>query len=80
MQPASQPLQKLLSSEEVSTILGVSVGTLAVWRSTRRYPLKFIKVGGLVRYRECDLSEFVELQVRGVRRNFVPRKSRRRDS
>jgi hypothetical protein len=43
MQPEGQKFSKLLSASEVSTLLGVSAGTLAVWRSTKRYPLKFIR-------------------------------------
>ena len=34
--------------------------TLAVWRSTGRYGLKFVKVGGRVCYRVGDLLAFVE--------------------
>jgi predicted DNA-binding transcriptional regulator AlpA len=74
MQPEGQKFSKLLSAGEVSILLGVSAGTLAVWRSTKRYPLKFIKVGGLVRYRESDLTEFVESRARGLRNSLTPRK------
>jgi hypothetical protein len=38
--------------------------TLAVWRSTKRYDLKFIKVGGAVRYRKSTLDKFLEDQLR----------------
>jgi predicted DNA-binding transcriptional regulator AlpA len=70
----SEKFPKLLSAEEVSALLGVSVGTLGVWRSTKQYPLRFIKVGWLVRYRESDVIEFIESRVRGTR--SLPTKSR----
>ena len=50
---------ELISADEAAKYLGVSTGTLAVWRSTKRYFLPFVKVGHLVRYRPNDLSEFV---------------------
>lgn len=51
--------QKLLTPQEVSEILGVGVETLNVWRATNRYPLKYIKVGRLVRYRSTDIEDFL---------------------
>ncbi len=50
----------LLCAAEAAAYLGVTVGTLEVWRSTRRYPLSYIKVGRAVRYRREDLITFVE--------------------
>lgn len=41
---------KLLSPEELSEFLGISVGTLAVWRTNKTYPLPYIKVGSRIRY------------------------------
>ncbi|PCJ09737.1 MAG: hypothetical protein COB16_03340 [Rhodobacteraceae bacterium] len=40
----------LLTPEQVSDYLGVSVETLNVWRCTKRYNLPYLKVGRLVRY------------------------------
>ena len=34
--------------------------TLAVWRSTGRYNLPFVKIGRLVKYREADLVAFID--------------------
>ena len=45
-----------LSRREAATYLGVKEGTLAVWASTRRYDLPFVKVGRLVRYLRSDLD------------------------
>jgi len=39
--------------------LGVKATTLAVWRSTGRYNLPYLKVGRLVKYRLSDLAEFL---------------------
>lgn len=50
----------LLSRDEAAELLGVKVGTLEVWASTRRYDLPFIKIGRLVKYRLSDLQAFVE--------------------
>lgn len=51
---------QLLPPEEVSKILGVTLGTLAVWRSTKRYALGYVKIGGKVRYHLSDICNFVE--------------------
>jgi excisionase family DNA binding protein len=56
-------MEILISPEEAAKVLGISVGTLAVWRSTGRYPLAYIKVGGLVRYRPDDISTFITSRV-----------------
>jgi excisionase family DNA binding protein len=39
--------------------LGMSPTTLETWRSTGRYPLKFIKLGRRVLYNRADLDEFM---------------------
>ena len=51
---------KLLTTAEAAKILGVTVHTLSVWRSTKRYPIPYAKVGNLVKYREEDLKAFIE--------------------
>lgn len=65
-------LQKLLSSENLNPelvllddkaaglILDTKPSTLAVWRSTGRYRLPFIKIGNRVKYRLSDLLTFVD--------------------
>jgi excisionase family DNA binding protein len=55
---------KLLTSEQVADILGVTGHTLAVWRSTGRYDLPYVKSGRLVRYRESDVTGFIERRIR----------------
>lgn len=50
----------LLPPEEAAAILGVTIGTLSVWRSTNRYALKYVKAGRLVRYRPEDIQTFID--------------------
>jgi excisionase family DNA binding protein len=49
----------LMTPIECATFLGVSEGTLMIWRCTKRYPLNFIKIGGRVRYRRSDVEQFL---------------------
>jgi hypothetical protein len=49
----------LLSPIEAARFLGVAPQTLAIWRCEKRYPLPYVKVGALVRYRLGDLEHFV---------------------
>jgi predicted DNA-binding transcriptional regulator AlpA len=53
------PADPLLSEKQTADILGVEPGTLQVWRSTKRYPLPYIKVGRLVRYRRSSVEAFL---------------------
>jgi excisionase family DNA binding protein len=53
---------QLLTARQAAKVLGVTTSTLAVWRSTKRYPLRYVKVGAKVRYREADLLQFIELR------------------
>ena len=55
----------LLTKEQVSDILGITVGTLAVWRTTKRYNLPYVKTGRLVRYREVDVDNFINSRLQG---------------
>ena len=41
----------LLTTREMAKLLGVAPGTLEVWRTTKRYPLPYVKVGRKVLYR-----------------------------
>jgi excisionase family DNA binding protein len=54
-----EKLLKLLTEQEAADLLTVSRGTLSVWRCARRYPLRYIKVGRAVRYRESDILQFI---------------------
>ncbi len=52
-----------LTSTEVADILGVTEGTLAVWRCTKRYCLPFVKIGRKIFYRSEDVKAFVESRI-----------------
>ena len=62
---------KLLTSEQVSEILGVNTHTLAVWRCTGRYNLPYIKTGRLVRYKDTDVAAFINSSTKSNFSNFV---------
>lgn len=59
----SQPRSALVDDAVASVYLGVTPGTLSVWRSTGRYPLTFIKIGRRVRYMVGDILDFVESRI-----------------
>lgn len=50
---------KLLCEKEAAAILDVSVGTLQVWRSTKRYKLAYTKIGRNVRYPRSAVLAFI---------------------
>lgn len=53
------PFPDTMSPDAAAAYLGIKVTTLAMWRSTRRYPLPYIKVGRLVQYRKTHLDAFL---------------------
>lgn len=55
--PKHPPVQ--VDDKSAAAALGVQANTLAVWRSSGRYRLPFIKVGRSVKYRLSDLAEFI---------------------
>lgn len=50
----------LLTPDQVAAALGLSHRTLAAWRSSRRNPLPYVKVGSRVRYRRQDVAAWLE--------------------
>ncbi|HCJ7658253.1 TPA: helix-turn-helix domain-containing protein [Pseudomonas aeruginosa] len=50
----------LLTPDQVAATLGLSHRTLAAWRSSRRNPLPYVKVGTRVRYRRQDVAAWLE--------------------
>lgn len=50
---------RYLTPPQTAELLGVTVGTLEVWRCTKRYPLPYVKVGKRVRYRTTDIDQFL---------------------
>ena len=54
----------LLDDVQAAQALKVRPNTLAVWRSTGRYDLPFVKCGRLVRYRVGDVRAFIAKRTR----------------
>lgn len=54
--PTLPDRQPLLTPAEVAALLKVPTSTLAVWRSTGRVQLRFVKVGRAVRYVAADIE------------------------
>jgi predicted DNA-binding transcriptional regulator AlpA len=52
--------EKLLTTKETAARLGVAPVTLDKWRSTKKYSLAYVKIGGRVAYRESDVTAFIE--------------------
>lgn len=57
--------KKLLNSKETAEYLGVTEGTLAVWRTNKRYNIPYIKVGHLIKYRVSDLERWLDERTKG---------------
>lgn len=49
----------LWTTEQAAEYLNTAPATLAVWRSTNRRILPYVKVGSNVRYRREDLDKFI---------------------
>ncbi|NMM13584.1 MAG: helix-turn-helix domain-containing protein [Rhodoferax sp.] len=65
MQPTTiAEIEPLLSPEEVSKFTKIPLATLATWRSTGRgQGLSFVRMGGVVRYRKCDLDSYINSNI-----------------
>ena len=55
----AKSLPELLTTEEVSDVLKVKVGTLGTWRYKGIGP-NYLKVCGVVLYKKSDISKFLE--------------------
>lgn len=53
----------LLTPKQAAEFLGVTIGTLAVWRCTGRYPLPFVKIGRRVMYKLTDIDTYINSHV-----------------
>ena len=51
--------KRLLSTIEAAEYLGIKPQTLAVWRSTQRYDLPYIRCGAAIKYRLADLERWL---------------------
>lgn len=63
MLPNKVDSETIFSREEAAAYLGLSPSTISNWVCTKRYTLKYFRVGRSVRYRKRDLDEFIQ---RGV--------------
>ncbi|MFT6909522.1 MAG: hypothetical protein ACJAS1_006243 [Oleiphilaceae bacterium] len=52
-------LSALLMPEQVAGYLNVSTRTLANWRSTGANNLPYSKIGRCIRYRQCDIDNYI---------------------
>ena len=50
---------EILDTNGAAEYLGFQPQTLAIWRTTGRYGLPFLKLGRLVRYRKSDLDKWL---------------------
>jgi len=58
--PQDKPeADELLDEKETAAILGVRIGTLQVWRCTKRYPLPYVRVGRNIRYQRSAIQQFI---------------------
>jgi predicted DNA-binding transcriptional regulator AlpA len=51
---------RLLTEDEAAELLATKPQTLSVWRTTKRYPLPYVKVGRNVRYKLSAILAFIE--------------------
>ncbi len=49
----------LLTPEQAAERMGLRPQTLAVWRTTGRYGLPYIRAGRLIRYAVADIDAFL---------------------
>ena len=56
-------MERILNQNEVAKLLGISTRTLERHRVTGTGP-RFARVGRLVRYRQCDLTDYVNRNLR----------------
>ena len=56
----------LVDEKRAAEILGITPGTLSVWRCVRTYRLPYTKIGRAVRYRVEDLEQFIESRTVGA--------------
>lgn len=54
---------ELLTDEQAASLLNIERQTLAVWRSSGRHSLPFVRVGRCIRYRRSDLEKWLDQRV-----------------
>ena len=49
----------LMTPRDAAVYIGVKIYTLAGWRMTNKYGLRYLKLGKAIRYRKDDLDEWL---------------------
>jgi hypothetical protein len=57
------PSPDLLTPTEAARHIGVTAGTLSVWRCTGRYSIRYLKIGRKIMYRLTDLDAWLDSRV-----------------
>jgi predicted DNA-binding transcriptional regulator AlpA len=57
-------IETLLNERQLSSLIGISIGTLRFWRGEGKGP-RFRKVGQLVRYAPSDVNEWLNRRPTG---------------
>lgn len=50
---------ELIPAKEAAKQLHIEANTLAIWRCKKRYPLRYIKIGSKVFYRQSEIERFL---------------------
>jgi excisionase family DNA binding protein len=58
--PTATASGDLLTCQQAAELLQVRENTLARWRLTNRYPLPYLRVGRMIRYRAEDVTAFLD--------------------
>lgn len=74
---ATMAISVLLNPSEAAARLRTTPGVLAVWRSAKRYPLRFVRVGRRIFYRSTDVEKFLELRTEPGVSEEIPSRTRR---
>ena len=64
---ANNSLETLLNEHDVARITGLSVASVRRWRLLKQGP-KYLKIGAAVRYRNSDISAWLESRPTGGER------------
>jgi excisionase family DNA binding protein len=58
--PLTLSNERLLTAVEAAALLRVKPQTMAIWRSSHRHALPYIRVGSSIRYRLSDLQRWLQ--------------------
>ncbi len=61
-------LPEMCTTEDLSNFFAVTPGTIYNWRQGKncKFPLPFINLPGIVRFRKADVKEFYEKHLKGA--------------